>query len=94
MREEYDFSNAKLNPHAKGKRPVTIRLDVETVHWLIEESKRQGLRGYQTLANAILDQARRSKSNEDPFTKATVRKIVRAELKKQGGEPKRQRARG
>jgi uncharacterized protein (DUF4415 family) len=83
MRKEYDFSKGKLNPYVKGKRPVTIRLDVAIVHWLMEESKRQGLRGYQTLANAILAQAMaHSGSESEQVTKETVRQIVREELKK------------
>lgn len=54
MRKEYDFSSAKKNPYAKKlKRPVTIRLDEDTVSYfraLAEENEIP----YQTLINLYL----------------------------------------
>jgi uncharacterized protein (DUF4415 family) len=54
MRKEYDFSGAKKNPYAKKlKRPITIRLDEETVAYfrsLAEENEIP----YQTLINLYL----------------------------------------
>lgn len=58
MRKEYDWSKAKPNRFVTNKKvPVSIRLDAEVIHWLKEESQRLSLRGYQTLANAILNDA-------------------------------------
>jgi len=54
MRREYDFSASKTNPYAaRLKKPVTIRLDVETVAYF------KGLADeidvpYQTLINMYL----------------------------------------
>jgi uncharacterized protein (DUF4415 family) len=54
MKKEYDFSAAKKNPYARRlKRPVTIRLDEETVAYfraLAEENEIP----YQTLINLYL----------------------------------------
>jgi uncharacterized protein (DUF4415 family) len=54
MRKEYDFSKARPNPYAKRlKRPVTIRLDEETIAYfkaLADESEIP----YQTLINLYL----------------------------------------
>lgn len=54
MRKEYDFSTAKKNPYARRlKRPVTIRLDEDTVAYfraLAEENEIP----YQTLINLYL----------------------------------------
>jgi uncharacterized protein (DUF4415 family) len=54
MRKEYDFSNAIKSPYpAKLKRPVTIRLDQETVEYfkaLADELEVP----YQTLINMYL----------------------------------------
>lgn len=54
MRKEYDFSRARPNPYAKRlKRPVTIRLDEETIAYfkaLADESEIP----YQTLINLYL----------------------------------------
>lgn len=54
MRKEYDFSGTRKNPYAKKlKRPVTIRLDEETVAYfraLAEENEIP----YQTLINLYL----------------------------------------
>jgi len=54
MRKGYDFSIAKKNPYAKKlKRPITIRLDEETVAYfraLAEENEIP----YQTLINLYL----------------------------------------
>jgi predicted DNA binding CopG/RHH family protein len=54
MKKQYDFSKAKKNPYAKRlKKPVTIRLDEETVAYF------KGLAAeteipYQTLINLYL----------------------------------------
>lgn len=56
MRDEYDFSEARPNPYAKGaKRPVTMNIDVATIDYFKEESRRTGV-PYQTIINMFLGQ--------------------------------------
>ena len=54
MKKEYDFSKARRNPYAKKlKRPVTIRLDEQTIDYFKELAEETGIR-YQTLINLYL----------------------------------------
>ncbi|MCP4134927.1 MAG: BrnA antitoxin family protein [bacterium] len=54
MREEYDFSNSKKNPHAKRfKKQITIRLDVDTVEYFKSQADETGI-PYQSLINLYL----------------------------------------
>jgi predicted DNA binding CopG/RHH family protein len=54
MRAEYDFSEAKRNPYAKGlKQRVTIRLDEPTVEYFKGLAEETGI-PYQTLINLYL----------------------------------------
>jgi uncharacterized protein (DUF4415 family) len=54
MRKRYDFSKATKNPYAGIlRKPVTIRLDDETVRYFKELSKETGV-PYQTLINLYL----------------------------------------
>lgn len=54
MRKQYDFSEAKRNPYAKSfKKPVTIRLDEETVRYFKTLAGKAGI-PYQTLINLYL----------------------------------------
>lgn len=54
MRKRYDFSKATKNPYAGIlKKPVTIRLDDETVRYFKELAKEAGV-PYQTLINLYL----------------------------------------
>lgn len=54
MRKEYDFSKARRNPYtARLKRPVTIRLDEETIKYFKRLSQESGI-PYQTLINLYL----------------------------------------
>jgi uncharacterized protein (DUF4415 family) len=54
MRDEYDFSNAKKNPYARGvKRQVTIRLDEATIEYFKQMAEDTGIK-YQTLINLYL----------------------------------------
>jgi uncharacterized protein (DUF4415 family) len=54
MKREYDFSKAKRNPYARRlKRPVTIRLDVETLGYFKRMADETGV-PYQTLINLYL----------------------------------------
>lgn len=54
MRKEYDFSEARPNPYAKRlERPVTIRLDPNTVTYFKTLAAELDL-PYQTLINLYL----------------------------------------
>lgn len=54
MREEYDFSKAKKNPYAAQlKKPITIRLDEDSVSYFKAVSEEVGI-PYQTLINLYL----------------------------------------
>lgn len=54
MKKQYDFSNAKKNPYAGIlKKPVTIRLDEETVRYFKKLAKEAGI-PYQTLISFYL----------------------------------------
>lgn len=54
MRKHYDFSKARRNPYAKRlKKPVTIRLDENTLKYFKELGERVGM-PYQTLINLYL----------------------------------------
>jgi predicted DNA binding CopG/RHH family protein len=54
MRASYDFSKARRNPYAKRlKKPVTIRLDEQTLAYFKKLGARVGI-PYQTLINMYL----------------------------------------
>ena len=54
MRKEFDFSTARRNPYAKRlKKPITIRLDRETIEYFKGLAKDTGI-AYQTLINLYL----------------------------------------
>lgn len=54
MREEYDFSKAKKNPYASQlKKPITIRLDEDSVSYFKAVSAEVGI-PYQSLINLYL----------------------------------------
>ena len=51
MRKEYDFSKAKKNPYASMlKKPITIRLDEDSVNYFKSISAEVGI-PYQSLIN-------------------------------------------
>lgn len=54
MRKEYDFSKAKKNPYSgRLKRPVTIRMDTDTISYFKQLAEETGI-PYQTLINLYL----------------------------------------
>jgi uncharacterized protein (DUF4415 family) len=86
MRKQYDFSKAKRSkdvPHlarlqaeAKGKTRITIMLDNDLLMAFRAKAESEGT-GYQTLINQTLRQATSSR----PVDEATLRKVLREELK-------------
>ena len=54
MRKEYDFSKARKNPYASMlKKPITIRLDEDSVNYFKLVSEEVGI-PYQSLINLYL----------------------------------------
>lgn len=54
MKREYDFTKARRSPYAKRlKKPVTIRLDEDTVGYFKALAEDTGI-AYQTLINLYL----------------------------------------
>jgi uncharacterized protein (DUF4415 family) len=54
MRDEYDFSKSKKNPYASRlKKPITIRLDEDSVTYFKSVSDEVGI-PYQSLINLYL----------------------------------------
>jgi uncharacterized protein (DUF4415 family) len=86
MRKEYDFSNAKRGAvvASPGKTRITIMLDDDLIEHFRAIAENEGV-GYQTLINATLRTAvasKKGRSAEDkPITVATLRKVLREELR-------------
>ena len=86
MRKNYDFSKAKrakdvphlarLQAEAKGKTRITMMLDNDILLTFRAKADAEGT-GYQTLINQALRRATASV----PVDAATLRKILREELK-------------
>jgi uncharacterized protein (DUF4415 family) len=86
MRKEYDFSKAKraktvphlakLQAEAKGKTRITIMLDNDVLMTYRAKADKEGL-GYQTLINRTLRKA----SSGQSLDEATLRRVIREELK-------------
>ncbi len=61
MRKEYDFSASRKNPYATQlKRPVTIRLDQESIGYFKSMAEDTGI-PYQSLINLYLKECAASK---------------------------------
>lgn len=86
MRKEYDFSKAKrakdvphlakLQGEAKGKTRITIMLDNDLLAIFRAKAEAEGI-GYQTLINRTLREA----VSAGPVDEATLRRVLREELK-------------
>ena len=86
MRKQYDFSKAKrvkdvphlarLQAEAKGKTRITMMLDNDLLVTFRAKAEAEGI-GYQTLINRALRKA----AGAAPVDEATLRKILREELK-------------
>jgi uncharacterized protein (DUF4415 family) len=86
MRKQYDFSKAKraksvphlvrLQAEAKGKTRITIMLDNDLLLAFRAKAESEGT-GYQTLINQTLRQA----AGSAPVDEATLRRVIREELK-------------
>ena len=86
MREEYDFSKAKRGAviASPGKTRITIMIDDDVIEHFRAQAEAQGV-GYQTLINALLRKAAvdpaKAKAEAKPLTVATLRRVLREELR-------------
>ncbi len=86
MRRQYDFSKSKrakdvphlarLQADAKGKTRITIMLDNDLLMTFRAKADAEGV-GYQTLIN----QTSRGVAGTSPVDEATLRRVLREELK-------------
>ena len=54
MRNEYNFSNAKLNPYVKKlRKQISIRIDIDTINFFKKKATETGI-SYQNLINLYL----------------------------------------
>jgi predicted DNA binding CopG/RHH family protein len=54
MRNEYDFSKAKLNPYIKKlRKQISIRIDMDTIEYFKKQANTTGI-SYQNLINMYL----------------------------------------
>jgi uncharacterized protein (DUF4415 family) len=83
MRKSYDFSKAKPGPAiaSPGKTRITIMLDNDLLEAFRAKAESQGS-GYQTLINEALRVALATPhADAKPLTAATLRRILREELR-------------
>jgi len=85
MKDEYDFTNGKRGPvlpATPGKTRITIRIDSDVLDWFRLAADRAGGGSYQTLINQALRE--HMQSQKEPL-EATLRRVVREELRSAGG---------
>lgn len=86
MRKNYDFSKAQRGAviPSKGKTRITIMLDDDVLEYFRARAEEEGS-GYQTMINAALraclDQSNRKAAESKPLTVATLRRVLREELR-------------
>ena len=84
MKREYDFSKGKRGPVIPvppGKTRVTIRLDTDILDWFRQQVDDAGGGNYQTLINDTLRIYQQQ--TREPL-EATLRRVIRDELRKAG----------
>jgi len=85
MKDEYDFTDGKRGavlPIAPGKTRITIRIDSDVLDWFRLAADQAGGGSYQTLINQALRE--HMQSQKEPL-EATLRRVVREELRAVGG---------
>ena len=83
MKKEYDFKKGKRGAviSSKGKTRITLYLDNDILEEFRRLADKAGM-GYQTMINQILREFLGKK--KQPVDEATLRRILREELKKTG----------
>ena len=84
MKKEYDFSKGRRGAVVKvppDKTRVTIRLDLDILDWFRRQVDEAGGGNYQTLIN---DALRSFVHNEQEALEATLRRVIRDELRRVG----------
>jgi len=72
LKKDYDFSKARRNPYASRlRRPVTIRLDGNTITYFKELARETGI-PYQTLINLYLRECAASEKKLSMAWKASA----------------------
>jgi uncharacterized protein (DUF4415 family) len=82
MKKEYDFNNGKRGSVVKPdprKVRITIRLDRDVLEHYKSVIEEAGGGNYQTLINKVL---RENMTREPKELEATLRKVIREELKR------------
>lgn len=86
MKDEYDFTKGTRGPvlpTPAGKTRITIRIDTEVLDWFRVAVDRAGGGNYQTLINQALREY--IEKQKEPL-EATLRRVVREELRTAGGQ--------
>ena len=81
MEPEYDFSRGErgaIEPVAKGKTRITIRLDDDILEWFRAEANNKGGENYQTSINEALRQHIHQQTQEP--IESILRRVLREEL--------------
>ena len=83
MKKEYDFTKGRRGPavRPRGKTRITIHLDDAVLEAFRDRADAAG-RGYQTMINDALRS--HLAAADDRVNAATIRRIVREELRKTG----------
>ena len=83
MKKEYDFKKGKRGAviSSKGKTRITLYLDNDILGEFRKRADKAGI-GYQTMINQVLREFLGKK--KIPVDEATLRRILREELKKTG----------
>ena len=83
MKKEYDFTKGKRGPviRQRGKTRITIHIDDVVLEACRERADAEG-RGYQTMINEVLRE--HLGQSGTTVSAATIRRIVREELRKAG----------
>lgn len=82
MRDQYDFSKGKRGAviPSPGKTRITIMLDEDVIEAFRTRAEAEGA-GYQTLINSALRNAISNVKKDKPLTVATLRRVLREELR-------------
>ena len=83
MKKEYDFKKGKRGAviSSRGKSRITLYLDNDILEEFRKRADKAGI-GYQTMINQVLREFLGKKKT--PVDEATLRRILREELKKTG----------